>query len=93
MHNLEICQEKLLINASIDLWNQPKDLSFVTNNSMFGFGVKSEVGIRFAKWNNNNKSAYFNIGASYKTKGFIPEAPSLKEDFRMHFGFIMSVNK
>ena len=90
MHNYEVRNGKFLINTSLDLWNQPENLDFTAKSSKFGFGAKSEFAIRFSSWNENKKSAYFNIGTSYKTDGFIPEAPSLKEDFRVHLGFVLS---
>ena len=39
--------------------------------------------------NNEKKKSFFvNLGFSAKSKGFIPEAPSLKEDFRVNMGII-----
>lgn len=93
LHNYAFNEDKFLLNSSIDFWQQPKNLEFRSNIAEFGFGLKSELGIRFSKWNNNTKAAYFNIGASYKAKGFIPESPSLKEDFRMHLGVIISIKE
>ncbi len=93
LHNYSFNQGKLLLNSSLDFWNQPKNLDFRANEGIFGVGIKSEIGMRFANWNKESKSAYFNIGASYKSVGFIPEAPSLNEDFRIHFGFVMSIKQ
>ncbi len=93
LHNYEFGQGKYLINASIDTWNQPKKQDFNTKSKEFGYGLKSDFAIRFTSWNESTKSAYFNIGMSYKTKGFIPEAPSLKEDFRINLGFVLSVKQ
>lgn len=90
-HNYTFHDNKLLLNSSIDFWNQPKNLDFRSNENNFGFGLKSEIAMRFARWDQQNKSAYFNIGVSYKSAGFIPEAPSLKEDFRIHLGFVLNV--
>ena len=92
LHNYVFKNGKYLLNSSFDFWSQPENLEFRTKNNEFGFGVKSDLAIRFTSWNENNKSAYFNIGTSYKTKGFIPESPSLKEDFRIHLGFVLSIN-
>ena len=91
LHNCEFGNGKYLLNTSVDFWNQPKKLDFNSNINQFGVGIKSDIGVRFTTWNNEKKSAYFNLGASYKTNGFIPEAPSLKEDFRINLGFILSV--
>lgn len=93
IHNYDFNKGKFLVNSSLHLWNQPKNLDFETNSNKFGFGAKSEVAIRISSWNENKKSAYLNIGASYKTEGFLPEAPSLKEDFRVHLGIVLSSKK
>lgn len=90
LHNYCFNNDKFILNSSLDFWNQPKNLDFNTNKNEFGFGVKSDLGLRFTQWNQEKKSAYFNIGVSYKSNGFVPEAPSLKEDFRINFGFILS---
>lgn len=92
LHNYAFHDNKLLLNSSIDFWNQPENLDFTNKNGELGFGIKSEIALRFRNWNNDTKSAYFNLGASYKTKGFIPEAPSLDDDFRISLGLILSVN-
>jgi hypothetical protein len=92
-HNYAFHNEMFLLNSSFDFWEQPKDLEFRTDQNQFGFGIKSELALRFSNWNNNKKSAYFNVGASYKTDGFIPETPSLKEDFNVYLGIVLSVNQ
>jgi hypothetical protein len=92
-HNYAFNNDMFLLNSSLDFWEQPKDLEFKTDQYQFGLGVKSELAVRFSNWNNNKKSAYFNVGASYKTDGFIPEAPSLKEDFNVYLGIVLSVNQ
>ncbi len=91
LHNYAFNDDKFLLNSSFDFWQQPKNQEFRSNIAEFGLGLKSELGIRFSSWNSGAKSAYFNIGASYKMNGFIPEAPSLREDFRIHLGLIVSV--
>lgn len=93
LHNYAFQDDKFLLNSSIDFWNQPKNLEFKSNESEFGLGLKSELAVRFSSWNDNTKSAYFNIGASYKSKGFIPEAPSLSEDFRIYLGFLIAIKE
>ncbi|MBG6063410.1 hypothetical protein IWX83_003220 [Flavobacterium sp. CG_9.1] len=93
LHNYTFHDAKFLLNSSIDFWEQPKNLEFRNKEGKFGFGLKSEFAVRFSNWNNNTKSAYFNLGASYKTNGFIPESPSLKEDFRIHLGFVLAIKE
>ena len=91
LHNYVFNKEKVILNASIDFWQQPKNLNFNTKDAQFGIGLKSEIGMRLSNWDANSKSTYFNLGFSYKTIGFIPETPSLKEDFRIHLGVIYSI--
>lgn len=93
LHNYVFNNDKFLLNSSIDFWEQPKNLEFRTNENQFGFGVKSELALRFSNWNDNSKSAYFKIGAAYKTDGFIPELPSIKEDFQVFCGIVLSVKE
>ena len=91
LHNYLFKQQKIILNSSLDFWHQPKNLDFNTKESQFGLGIKSELGMRMSTWNDNTKSTFINFGVSYKTNGFIPEAPSIKEDFRVHLGVILSV--
>jgi hypothetical protein len=93
LHNYVFHDNKFLLNSSLDLWQQPNNLEFRSKEALFGFGLKSELGIRVSSWNHNSNVTYFNLGASYKSKGFIPEVASLKEDFRIHLGFVISINK
>lgn len=93
LHNYTFHNDKFLLNSSLDFWEQPKNLDFRKKESEFGFGLKSEFAVRFSSWNDNTKATYFNIGASYKSNGFIPEAPSLKEDFRIHLGFVIAIKE
>lgn len=93
LHNYAFHDDKFLLNSSLDLWEQPKNLEFRTSDNEFGFGLTSEFAVRFSSWNNNTKSAYMNMGVSYKTNGFIPEAPSLYEDFGIHLGIVVSIKE
>jgi hypothetical protein len=93
LHNYAFNNDKFLLNSSLDLWKQPEKLGFRNKESEFGFGFKSEFAIRFSSWNDNTKSAYFNVGASYKSSGFIPESPSLREDFRIYLGLVLSIKE
>lgn len=93
LHNYAFHSDKFLLNSSLDFWNQPKNLEFRNKEAVLGFGIKTELAVKFSNWNSNTKSAYFNIGASYKSNGFIPEAPSLKEDFRILMGVVLSIKE
>lgn len=93
LHNYAFDDDKFLLNSLVDFWKQPKNLEFKDKEGQFGFGLKSQFAIRLSSWNDNTKAAYFNIGASYKTNGFLPEAPSLREDFRVHLGMVLSIKE
>jgi hypothetical protein len=86
LHNF-VFNKNFITNSSIEVWQQPKDLSFNTSYSEFGFGLKTELAYNVLKVKNSN--IFFNTGLSYKTKGFVPAAPSLNEDFRLNFGLII----
>ncbi|PBJ11461.1 hypothetical protein [Flavobacterium sp. ACN6] len=92
LHNYTFYDERYILNSSLDFWQQPKNLEFRTKEREFGVGLKSEFAMRFSKAKDEKKpTAYFNMGMSYKTNGFIPEAPSLLEDFQIHLGIILSI--
>lgn len=92
LYNYSFLKDKFLLNSSLDFWEQPRNLEFRTKVKEVGFGVKSELAMRFSKGKSDTKpSAYFNLGMSYKTNGFIPEAPSLCNDFQIYLGVIVSV--
>jgi len=87
LHNY-VLNENFLLNGSFEVWQQPKNQSFTTDESNFGMGLKTELAYRLLDVKKCN--VFFNLGLSYKTKGFMPAAPSLDEDFRVNFGLIMS---
>lgn len=90
LHNLNI-NNKFLINGAAEIWNQPKNLDFITSQSSAGFSIKGEVGYNFLHV--NAKNIFFNLGFNFKTNGFVPSAPSLDKDFRINFGLIISSNQ
>lgn len=92
LHNYVLNDGKYLLNSSVDIWNQPENLDFKSKLSDFGFGAKTELAVRLLDLNSYQNSAYANLGISYKTNGFIPETPSLYEDFNVYLGFVYSVN-
>jgi hypothetical protein len=82
---------KINISSSIDLWNQPKDLSFSTD--LQNFGVATNFSLNYILFQNENKrikdmGIYSDI--SYKTAGFLPEHPSLDNDFKVSIGISFS---
>ena len=90
LHNF-VLNKNFLVNSSIEAWEQPKDQSFTTSDSDFGIGIKAEIAYSLLEVKKSN--IFFNIGTSYKTKGFIPASPSLDKDFRANFGLIIATSK
>ena len=90
LHDFAI-SSKINISTSIDLWNQPKDLSFTTNIQDFGIATNFSLHYDFFQSNTKtikNMGVYSDI--SYKTEGFLPENPSLKENFKIGIGVSFS---
>ncbi len=86
--NYEI-HPKILLNSSLDVWSQPENLSYTSSKGKLGAGVQINGAYKILDINEEkSKSIFVNLGFSAKTKGFIPEAPSLKEDFRINMGLI-----
>ena len=90
LHNF-VLNKNFLLNSSIEAWEQPKDQSFTTSDSNLGMGVKAEIAYSLLEVKKSN--IFFNLGLNYKTKGFIPAAPSLDKDFRISFGLIIATSK
>nr|WP_315252320.1 hypothetical protein [uncultured Flavobacterium sp.] len=86
-----ILNKNFLINGSLEVWQQPKDLSFTSSQADLGMGIKTELAYRLI--NIKNSDVFFNLGLNYKTKGFIPASPSLENDFRINFGLIIASTK
>ncbi|MBV7439886.1 hypothetical protein KRX57_00460 [Weeksellaceae bacterium TAE3-ERU29] len=91
LHNYEL-NKNMLLNTSLDFWTQPKDLNFRTSEKEFGVGGSLNLAYKIYSFKKEREnSIYFNGGISTKTKGFLPEAPSLNNDFRVNFGLIYSI--
>ena len=86
--NYEI-HPKILLNSSLDVWSQPENLSYTSSKGKLGAGLQINGAYKIFDINEEkSKSLFVNLGFSAKSKGFIPEAPSLKEDFRINMGVI-----
>ena len=86
--NYEI-NSKILLNSSVDVWSQPENLSYTSSKGKLGAGVQINGAYKILDINEEkSKSLFVNLGFSAKSKGFIPEAPSLKDDFRVNMGII-----
>ncbi len=89
--NNYVVSSKINISSSIDLWNQPENSSFTSNSGTFGGSASLSVNYDLLK---NKKYIIKNMGisssVSYKTRGFLPEHPSLDKDLRIKMGFYFS---
>lgn len=90
LHNLKLNQNRCLLNANIDIWNQPKNQQFETATGAFGFAIGSSLAYQFSKQQSENHNYYAQLGANYKTIGFLPGSPSLNDDFRLSVGLVIS---
>ncbi|HIE45817.1 MAG TPA: hypothetical protein EYP87_06585 [Flavobacteriaceae bacterium] len=82
---------KINISSSIDLWNQPKGLAF--NTDLQKFGIATNLSLNYDFFQSKSKiikSMGVFSDITYKTEGFLPEQPSLDEDFRVGFGVSFS---
>ena len=82
--------EWLTLSGSLDLWWQPQNLSFTTKESFIGGSIK--LGCVFYPFKTVPDANYdfgINLGALYKTEGFMPEVMSLDEDFVFSIGIII----
>jgi hypothetical protein len=85
--NYYLNQDKIILNAGLNLWSQPKDLSFIETNGEFGCGGDLNIGYKIYDTKNKEHSIYLNGGLSYKEIGFIPEYVGLDENTKINFGF------
>ncbi|MCK0202999.1 hypothetical protein MWN41_08225 [Ornithobacterium rhinotracheale] len=93
LHNYEL-GDNLLINTSFDVWSQPKDLAFRSSSKHLGLGAELNIGYKIYSYKKErDNSFYFNTGISAKTKGFIPESPSLNKDLRFNCGLIYRISE
>lgn len=91
LYNYQL-NDKVLINSSLDIWNQPENLDFNTSKGKFGIGGELNGAYKIVTYQKERENSfYLNLGFAMKTDGFVPETPSLKNDFRINFGFIYSL--
>ncbi|MDO5607490.1 MAG: hypothetical protein Q4G08_03430 [Capnocytophaga sp.] len=89
LHNYKIT-DKILFNGNLDIWSQPRHLDFTTSQAMTGAGISLNGAYKFFKWE-EGKSLYANFGLSAKSKGFLPENPSLDSHFKVQMGIIYAL--
>jgi hypothetical protein len=78
---------RVAVSAAVHYWNQPVGLSFTALDGRPGGAVdvtgRYKVPIRHSSW---LRSLSFDVGAIYKTAGFLPEELALGEHFGVRFG-------
>ena len=86
--------DKLRASFQVEIWSQPKELDFKTNDfSAGGSGViKLSFPMRIGK--NNDKFVSMNLGVLYKTNGFLLGEPFFQKGLFFQFGGTYStINK
>jgi len=89
--NNMVINDRLNSTVNIDVWQQPKDLSFTTD--VVTLGTNINIGLNYSLFKNKKafiKNAGIYTETNYKSNGFLPEYASLKEDFGLRFGFSFS---
>ncbi len=66
INGLDLISNNILLNADLQVFTQPKDLSFTTTKSMLGISSNLELNIRLSK------RAYISLNLLGKTKGWVP---------------------
>ena len=80
----------LTLTAGADLWWQPENFSFTTDESFIGGSASLGCNIYPFKKDLNSKYDFgINLNVMYKTKGFMPEVMSLNEDFIFEAGIAL----
>ena len=78
---------RVVVSAAVHYWNQPEGLSFNALEGRPGGAVdvtgRYKVPIRHSTW---LRYLSFDVGAIYKTAGFLPEELALDEHFGVRFG-------
>jgi hypothetical protein len=76
--------ERIVMNLSGHIWQQPKDFDFNTSDSFTGGAIDAELKYFFETSKGTFLEGFsLDLGLIYKTKGFLPEEVHLDE----HFGF------
>lgn len=89
--NYEI-NPKFLLNSSVDVWSQPENLSYTSSKGKLGGGIQINGAYKILDISEEKSKSFFvNLGISAKSRGFLPEAPSLKDDFRVNLGLIYAI--
>ncbi len=78
---------RFFVSTQIDYWQQPIDFSFNAKDSFTGGAITMDI--RYYLFDRKEfflKGISLNIGAIYKSKGYLPEELYLEEHFGLRFG-------
>jgi hypothetical protein len=79
--------EKFIMNTSAQCWNQPEELGFYSTKGTIGGALEIKLGyIISMKPKAKLNSISLDVTFRYKTDGFIPQDPFLKEAFNTSVG-------
>lgn len=86
--------KKVIGSVNTHFWSQPENFDFFTSSSFTGGSIDATLQYLFFSNNmaNRIKAISFDIGTSYKTKGFLPEETLLGEHFGFRVGASVWVN-
>lgn len=90
LHNYKL-SNKIDTSIGLDIWNQPKNLSFIATDNQIGGNIYFKL--KYLTFQNRS-TCIKGIGLFselfYKTDGFLPKYESLKEDFGIRLGVFIS---
>jgi len=90
LHNYKL-SNKFLASFGVDVWSQPKNLSFTTTSNSLGSNIYLKVHhFTFQNTTNFIKGIGIFSEVFYKTKGFLPAYTSLESDFGIRIGLSIS---
>ncbi len=79
--------KKVMLNASAQCWNQPEELSFYATKGKIGGALEAKLGyIISMKPKAKLNWISLDLNFRYKTDGFIPQDPFLKQGFNTSIG-------
>jgi hypothetical protein len=79
--------KKLKTSVSVNVWSQPKELSFNAAESFFGGSIDTQIYYKIYKNTDKKiKSLGLFTDIYYKSEGFMTEYASLEKDFGLRFG-------
>ncbi|RCR65612.1 hypothetical protein [Larkinella punicea] len=86
LHNYSL-SKKISLTSIVQVWSQPENLDFYALKGLFGHSGALLLSYRiFGKENSPLAWWSFDISGRVKTKGFVPEDPSLEKSHNLSFG-------